>query len=357
MTSRERIQAALEHRQPDRTPIFEYVLLHPVAGEILGRAYVDYADGSGAWLAQAKESNWSKAVRQYAVDRIELAERLGHDILYVVPNPLPRCEEPAAPPPVTDDPVERVQWANERNAEAPLTQDEDCFLIYHYLQEEMDRRGIDLPVLAPAYAHGVWTNVDLMQTMVLEAEVAHRHFALMTRHTLACIDQYVALGIELIGVGGDFAGNRPLISPAAYREFIMPEVRACSRHAHAASRWTVNASDGDLWPVIDDFLLGCEVDGYLEIDQHAGMDLHRLKTIYGGRITFFGNIDCGNTMSFGTEEEIRQSTINCLDAGMGNGGHILCVSNAITASVPLRNYLVLVNAYREYFGLPAIRLF
>ena len=40
-----------------------------------------------------------------------------------------------------------------------------------------------------------------------------------------------------------------------------------------------------------------------------------------------------------------------LKAGQGNGGHILCASNAITASVPMVNYLAAVNAYREFFGL------
>ena|GEM_PF-7020770 len=32
MTSRDRIEAALKHREPDRTPIFEYVLRSPREG-------------------------------------------------------------------------------------------------------------------------------------------------------------------------------------------------------------------------------------------------------------------------------------------------------------------------------------
>ena len=39
MTSRERIETALAHKQPDRTPVFEYVLLSPRADEILKRPY------------------------------------------------------------------------------------------------------------------------------------------------------------------------------------------------------------------------------------------------------------------------------------------------------------------------------
>jgi len=104
--------------------------------------------------------------------------------------------------------------------------------------------------------------------------------------------------------------------------------------------------------VIDDFLLGCEVDGYLEIDVGAGLDLRRLKEAYGDRITFYGALDCGNTLSFGSPDDVRRHTIESLEAGLGHGGHILCASNAITEGVPLENYLAAVGAYRDMFGLP-----
>jgi len=350
MTSRERIEAALNHREPDRTPLFEYVLLSPVADALLGRTYA--ADPAN-WPSLLQEKGWEAALRQEAVDRLDLACLLGHDMLYVIPNPLPPGM--TAPEPLAGaqpaDPVERLRQRNEAARRAPPRAPDEAFLIYAYLKEEMRRRGMDLPILAPAYVHGVWTDVELMQTMLLAPDVAHEHFALATRRALATIEVYDSLGIEQIGVGGDFAGNVLLISPQAYREFIVPEVRALSRAIHAAGRWAVNASDGNLWPVINDFLLGCEVDGYLEIDLYAGMELRKLKALYGERVTFYGNLDCGNMLSFGTPEEVRRYTLDCLEAGLGNGGHILCASNAITASVPLENYLAVVRAYREMFGL------
>ena len=352
MASRERIEATFEHRQPDRTPIFEYVLQSPIASQLLGRPYrVDSFD----WAAVDGVDAWERAVRELAVDRLELALRLGHDMLYVTPNPMPPggpVKPPAPAPPPPDDPVERVRQRNANRAATPTAPPDASFLVYRCLRQEMARRDVDLPILAPAYAHGIWTDVDLMQTMVLAPEVAHEHFQLATRTTLARVERYIELGLEMIGVGGDFAGNRPLISPAFYREFIVPEVRRTARCVHAGGGWAVNASDGNLWGVIDDFLIGCEVDGYLEIDMHAEMDLGRLKQQYGGRVTFLGNLDCGITLSFGTPAEVRQHVVDCLEAGQGDGGHILCASNAITASVPLENYLALVNAYRDVFGLP-----
>jgi hypothetical protein len=351
MTSRERIEAALTHKQPDRTPIFEYVLRSPVADQLLGRAYAADPDN---WDNTVGEKGWKAAVRQSGVDQLELALLLGHDMIYVVPNPAPADTSPGPedePHDGPEDPVMRLHLRNERATSAPPPSD-DTLLVYVYLREEMDRRGVDLPILAPAYAHGVWTDVDLMQTMLLAPEVAHRHFSLATDRSLTVIWKYVSLGVDQIEIGGDFSGTRPLISPEAYREFILPEVRTLSRRIHEANRYAVNASDGNLWPVIDDFLFGCEVDGYLEIDVHAGMDLGELKEICRNRITLYGNLDCGTILSFGSRGDVRRHTVACVEAGMGDGGHILCASNAVTASVSMENYLTVVNTYRDYFGLP-----
>ena len=306
----------------------------------------------------AGDDHVQAAVRQGATDRLDLACLLGHDLIYATPNPLPPAPaaQSGSSPVIDDDPVERVRFRNEKAAAADPSPPDDAFFIYVCLEEEMTCRGLDLPLLAPAYAHGVWTDVDLLQTLVLAPGVAHEHFALATRRALASVEKYLALGIDQIGVGGDFAGNRPLISPQAYRDFIVPEVRTLSRRIHEAGRWAINASDGNLWPVIEDFLLGCEVDGYLEIDLHAGMDLRRLKAAYGDRVTLYGNLDCGNILSFGSPDDVRRHTVECLEAGLGRGGHILCASNAITASVPLENYLAVVNAYRDFFSLPRLDL-
>jgi hypothetical protein len=356
MTSRERIEAALQHREPDRTPVFEYVLLSPLADTLLGRVYA--ADPAN-WTKLVEEKGWEGTVRQSATDQLDLALRLGHDMMYVTPNPGPprKAKRPTSDDPkeAVDDPVERVRLRNEQDASASAPSD-DSFLIYVYLKQEMKTQGVDLPILAPAYAHGVWTDVDLMQTMLLAPDVASRHFSLATERALRRIEKYLALGMDQIGVGGDFSGTRPLISPEAYRRFIVPEVRTLSRRIHQANAFAVNASDGNLWPVLDDFLFGCEVDGYLEIDMHAGMEMGKLKPRCRGRITLYGNLDCGNTLSFGSPEDVRKHTISCLEAGMGNGGHILCASNAITASMPLENYLEVMNAYRDVFTLPRFRL-
>jgi hypothetical protein len=166
MTSRGRIEAAFRHQEPDRTPLCEYVLLSPVADALLGRPYAIDPDH---WPHVVDEIGWEAAVRQIAIDQLDLACLLGHDMLYVCPNPLPGRRDihlhtpPADPSP---DPVLQLQARSEA-AEASLgPPPEESLLVYTTLRAEMERRGLDLPLLAPAYAHGIWTDVDLMMTIL-----------------------------------------------------------------------------------------------------------------------------------------------------------------------------------------------
>lgn len=365
MTPRERVEASLNHKQPDRTPIFEYVLLSPVADIILGHKYMDYGGDYKGWLNMAREKGWECALRKYVSDRLTLAEKLGHDMLYVVPNPTPEILNQVPESDKKDnnkisqettDPVERVIRRNELNKQMIGKFNEEKFLVYYYLFEEMGKRGIDLPIKAPAYVHGIWTDVDLMETMILEPEAAHEHFKLATRNAIPDIKKYLEIGVRQIGIGGDFSGNRPLISPESYRNFIVPQLKILSEMIHQSGGWAINASDGNLWPVIDDFLISSGVDGYIEIDMRAGMDLKRLKSEYGHRITFYGNMDCGEVLSFAAPEEIRKHTIECVENGWGNGGHIFTASNAITGSVKLENYITMVNTYRDMFNLKPLEI-
>lgn len=363
MNSRQRVEAALAHRQPDRTPIFEYVLLPPVADTILGREYADYGGDWKRWLALARERGYEAALRRYARDRAELAEMLGHDLIYCLPNPTAAEVEQTGslvadtPEEPVNDPAEVIRRRN-RAHQVSICQpvDERRYLVYPYIREEFKRRGMDLPIYAPAFAHGVWTDTDLMQTMLLEPDVAREYFALMTVHTLKLIRDYDRLGIDIIGIGGDFAGNRPIISPQSYRTFIVPELKKLSDAIHERGRYACNASDGNLWDVLDDFLIGTGVDAYGEVDQGAGMDLARLKAAYGERITFLGNMDSGRVLSHENPETVAALTVRCIRDGWGMGGHLFTASNAIVASVPIANYLAMVKAYRDYFGIKPLAL-
>lgn len=352
MQGKNLVLSAMRHQAVERTPVFEYVLLPPNADRALGRTLNGYDENPDEWLTYARGIGYDRALRQYARDRVELALKLHHDMLYVCPAPVEFVPSAAVP---GDEPEERLALRNERDARSLARPFPDAgYQVYGFLREAMREMGADLALFAPAYTLGIWTDVDLMMTMLIEPDTAREHFRLAADAAIRQTARYAQDGVELIGVGGDFAGNRLLISPEAYREFVVPEVRRVADRVHEAGAYAVTASDGDLRPVLDDFLIASGADAYMEIDSRAGMDLKALKARYGDRICLMGNLDCGELLSFGTPEAIREATYQCLKDGWGMGGHIFTASNAIAASVPFANYRAMSDAYHDYFGLQRV---
>ena len=382
MTSRERVMAAFAHRDPDRTPIWEKLIKSPAADELLGRPCA--ASNFHYRMERMADGDWEGLLRQWAIDEIELAEMLGFDMvrLYEVGGP------PAERPVRVDEETWRIgnsyqqrmssgwirSWwgdtvSRPEDREAPEHQaamrkalsepapepspaPEETFRFMRLAREVMAQKGLDLPIFCAAYSVGVATLPKYMlEWFVTERGLIAEHYRRNAQAGIVRAKQFVAEGADIIGLGGDFACDHgPMCSPPDYREFIALNLREQSRALRALDVYTSNASDGDLWSVLDDFLVTAEVDGFEEIDFAAGMDLARLKREYPTK-TFIGNIDIRHTLTSGTPEQVRAHTIQCIRDGWGGGGHILMSGNCIHESVRTELFLAHLNAYREYFGL------
>ena len=88
------------------------------------------------------------------------------------------------------------------------------------------------------------------------------------------------------------------------------------------------------------------------IDPTAGMDIGRMKQQYGGRIALKGNVDCAQTLTFGTEQQVVEETKAVIRKAADGGGLILSSSNSIHSSVKPGNYLAMWNALRMYGRYP-----
>ena len=379
MTSRERVLRAFRHEEPDRTPFFEKLVKSPVADEVLGRPH------AGAnWhyrMERLADGDWAGLMQQEARDIVDLAKILGFDLVRLYPNELPPAQRPQRLGSDTwrigSTIVERLSsgWIRHRPVEPPPPQDpnaaeeavrrsveadyvpprysDDQFLVFRTARRIIDEEQLDLAIFTSAYTIGVATLPPfLLEWYVRDREALARYYERQAWVGRDMGLRFVEEGADIVGLGGDLACDHgPMISPADYREFIMPSIRLQSDALHEAGAFTSNASDGDLWPILDDFLLGAGVDGFEEIDIVAGMDMRRLKEAYGDGICFIGNMDIRHLLTSGTPEQAREATMRCLDDGRGNGGHILMSSNCIHESVQTDLFMAYVSAYREYCGL------
>lgn len=381
MTSRQRVQAAFNHQTPDRTPIFEKLIKSPIADELLGRPCA--ATNFETQMEYLADGDWQGLQKQSARDLVELAVNLGFDLIRLYPTGGPSAEGvrpkriaphtwefaetiteildsgwmrswPVTPaPPVSETEQENAMRNLLEQTPQPAQYHPDSFLMLREARRLLETQGHDLVIFSEAYPMGAATLPAFMfRWFIDEPELMHKYYDRQSIWAFGAIESLINEGADIIALGGDLACDMgPIISPAHYREFIMPGMRKQAELCHARGVVCSNATDGDIWSIADDFLLGTGVDGFEEIDFAAGMDLTRLKQEYGKHITFIGNIDIRHTLTSGTVEQVKAHTRECIQKGWDNGGHILMSSNCIHEGCKLELFLAHLETYKEWFGV------
>lgn len=95
-----------------------------------------------------------------------------------------------------------------------------------------------------------------------------------------------------------------LISPRMWRETFKPLYKEYVDLIHAAGKYVFFHSDGFIEPIIED-LIEIGVDALNS--QLFCMNIEELGARFGGRLTFWGEIDRQQVLPFGTPEDVREA--------------------------------------------------
>lgn len=384
--SRQRVRDALAFRRPDRTPLFEiFQPYHPIHWPICGRTIA--TDMALAWDAMSDGVAWEELVAASVQAQFAVARFFGLDMVRLN----------GAPPRDYVRPVKagKHRWLlngvayalNERTAMVEVENPGVAQAYSRRVSEEGMRQAIATWDGAPAPATpaapdpvltgvqrlaaeaglnwvymgeiGTGTGVAfwppfMLMWLVEEPELIRRWLAMQMAAGFPRTQQMVAAGCEVVAMGGDVSADKgPFLSPAMYREFILPVIQAHVAMIHAAGARAVYTSDGNHWPIRDDFFFASGIDGYKEVDQAAGMTWPRLIAEgVAGRVCIIGNLDARHTLCHATPAAVRREVFECLRYGQRfAGGHILHASHSVHEDVKVENYVAAVAAYREHFGL------
>jgi hypothetical protein len=380
VTSRERVEKAFRHEQPDRAPIYEQTVCCRIASEIMGRRMrtgggrIRWEETSARWES---EQAWHDYAGRLVENMGDLIRELGFDL---VGMPWRHSARPSAK---LDQHTFRYQDAATR-----------WWTVYHYdeasdvfdevdsavrregipaiermvaaLVREMDHIG---PPSAESYAEllaiaeraGGDRYLKSGEGMVMIPPGAAWLEACAVRPDLieAYLDYYVAsalaampvlksLGIRCLWAGGDLASTHgPLYSPAMFRRFILPRLRKITGAAHEAGLVYLFRTDGNIWPIAQELLVESQVDGYGEIDIDAGMNLADLKQEFP-HLTLWGGMSCGRALTFETPEMIREKVRQVMASCKPGGGLIFGSSNSIHHGIPTRNFVAMLEAARKF---------
>ncbi len=178
-------------------------------------------------------------------------------------------------------------------------------------------------------------------------DAIHRGAEERTRRAIDCFDRLADAGADFIHVVNDVAFNSgPFIAPAHFRRFITPYLHRQVEHIRARGVIPFVHSDGNIMPVLDDFLsLGAAC--FQSVDPMAGMDIAQVKRRCRGRLALMGNVQC-SLLQDGPPEAIRESALYCLEHGSPGGGYVFGTSNTIFPGMPLENYEYMLEVYRDY---------
>ncbi len=160
--------------------------------------------------------------------------------------------------------------------------------------------------------------------------------------------RFAELNPDIIMLGDDVGTQRDmLMSPRMWRRWLKPRLARVIAAAKRARPDVLIAyhTDGATLPIIDDFIeIGIDI---LNPVQPECMDPFALKKRYGERLSFWGTLGTQTTLPFGTPAEVRASVRERIQRIGYDGGLLLAPTHSVEPEVPWENIVAYVEAVTE----------
>jgi len=149
-------------------------------------------------------------------------------------------------------------------------------------------------------------------------------------------------------VAEDMGAEKSLMySPEQIKEFFFPGMKKMIDLAHEEGAFVMHHNDGAISEIIPDLIeLGIDVLNPIQWNC-KGMDRELLQQKYGDKIVFHGAMDNQYTLAFGSKEEVRQEVIDNINILGENGGYILAPCHNIQTVSPPENIITMYETAYE----------
>lgn len=175
----------------------------------------------------------------------------------------------------------------------------------------------------------------------------------LTEYGTACAKLCVEAGANGIVIPDDMAFNTgTFLSPETLRELIFPYLKKEVEEIKKIGVPVILHTDGNVISVMDD-IIDLGVDGLQALQPSAGMDIAEIKRRYGDKLCLFGNIDI-DLLGRGTPDDIERQVKRVIEVAAPGGGFILSSSNELGLETSASNACAMYTA-GEKFGKYPIR--
>jgi uroporphyrinogen decarboxylase len=357
MDCRERILTALNKKQPDRVPVFELLIdeisVIRLAKILMGDKVEVKAEKTRFGEESFKVLNlYCSVVEKLEIDATTTNFSVGLEVtgkdrgrdkfgtVYML--------SPHGEPLPVEGPIKTL--SDTKNFDMVSKLKESDFSGVRYVIDKLGKdRAHFLNILDPYKLS--WRLTGGMQNLLINyasnPKLVHNLSRITTDYNLSAINIASKIGVDVITMPGDLAGeNTTIMSPEHYRQYVKPYHKELVDYAHSRGLKIVKHSDGNLWPILDDFI---EVgfDGVHPIQPQC-MDIGEVKKYLKGKACILGNIDCRNLLPYGTKEEVEDAVKDTIKKAGYGGGYIISSSNSIHPGVKAENYIAMINAVHKY---------
>ena len=342
MTPYERVMTTLRREQPDRVPIFEFMIDPKVINGILpGGSYVD------------------------------LVEALDIDCV-VTPTPSRMYNLHVVEELADGTPIYQSDWGERRAANVEMV----TIPVVHPIKTHADWEAYQMPdpdrperlaylrdLVArfkgrraigfhthdsfsyPSYLFGM---TDLFVGMIDEPEWVQEVVGACNAHCVRLVELAVKAGADFVMFGDDLGGKSgPMMSPRHYQRFFLAGLVRVVEKAHELGARVIKHTDGNVTQLLDMFA-EAKIDAFHPSDPAAGMDIAEVKRRYGDRFAVCGGIDTGETLSWWPVSQLVAEVRRRIEQLAPGGGWMIASSNTVHSSVRPENYQALVRATQTY---------
>jgi len=181
---------------------------------------------------------------------------------------------------------------------------------------------------------------------VFEAFVALQHGAYMdilSRGLAAARDH-----CDICWLGDDYASKDALLMGRdLWRKLIMPRLAQHVRLAREHGMAVLFHSCGAVREILPDLIdMGVSALNVFQT-KATGMQAASIARDFGGRLAFYGGIDCQHLLTFGTPEDVGREVRANVQAFQACGGYVVANSHHCIANIQGANIVAMCEAVKE----------
>ena len=338
--SRDRVFDVIYNRIPDRIPYLELLISKTVIGEIHpGMDYYEFCKAEDIDFVFTKkdfQNRWIDKKKQIYTNEWKMIRKAGREDTddYI------------------DGPIKTIGDLKKFKVPDPL--DERNFrtlkeVVRKYKTEKM------ISFLTKATFNHPWYLMGSMQNYLMEyylnpnlIEGLHR---LTEEYYLPLTKRAIELGVDVIALADDYAYRHKMFIPRdKFKKYCLPSIDKMVELAHSNGKYVLFHSDGNLEEVID-LIIDAGID-FLHPLEPGAMDIRKIHKKYKDKVIICGNVDCAQTLAFGTVDDVAQEVISLIRDIAPEGRYVMSSSNTIHSQVNPKNYEVMLDTLKKYGRYP-----